>query len=201
MPTLDRSAVLLGRRVHQLRLARGHTLVELASRAGLSHSFLSQLERGLARPSMTSLERIARALGSSQVELLAGLLGDPVEGVVSTDDDPSPVCCPDVVRAEQGLWGRFGDGRARVLVVGDRRLTPLEFVGSNPQFGDFFAHDEDEFLTVVEGALVVDLGAGVVHELGVGDSLYCVGGRPHRWRSASTTPYRLFLVKENPHRP
>ena len=39
------------------------TLKELGRAAGLSHPFLSQLERGLARPSMGSVERIARALG------------------------------------------------------------------------------------------------------------------------------------------
>jgi transcriptional regulator with XRE-family HTH domain len=35
----------------------------LGREAGLSHPFLSQLERGLARPSMGSVERIAQALG------------------------------------------------------------------------------------------------------------------------------------------
>jgi transcriptional regulator with XRE-family HTH domain len=38
------------------------TLKELGRRAGLSHPFLSQLERGLARPSVGSAERIALAL-------------------------------------------------------------------------------------------------------------------------------------------
>lgn len=159
---------------------------------------------------MASLERIARALGSSQVELLAGT-GDvpaaagarkPESGSVAT---PLPV----VVRHDDNSWGRFGDGTARLLVAGDRRLNPMEFIGSNPAFGDFFVHAEDEFLTVVTGGLVVQLGGdhggesdgGPVHELGVGDSLYCEGGTPHRWRAATPDPYRLFLVKENPHRP
>ena len=38
------------------------TLKQLGEAAGLSHPFLSQLERGLAQPSMASIERIARAL-------------------------------------------------------------------------------------------------------------------------------------------
>ena len=203
---LDRSAVRLGARIRELRRARRLTLVELASLAALSHSFLSQLERGLARPSMVSLERIARALGSSQVELLAGTLDGPPGAVGApgatdaTDADhegPPPV----VVRSNESPWGPFGDGRARLLVTGDRRLSPLEFVGANAAFGDFFVHAEDEFLSVLGGSLVVDLGADDVHQLGSGDSLYCEGGTPHRWRSASSAPYRLFLVKENPRRP
>lgn len=162
---------------------------------------------------MASLERIARALGSSQVELLAGTVGRSV-GVsgaeVSGAEVPGPRMSvarsaeahpPVVVRRDEGPWGGFGDGRARLLVAGDRRLSPMEFVGSNPAFGDFFVHAEDEFLTVLAGGLVVELGDELVHELAVGDSLYCEGGTPHRWRAASADPYRLFLVKENPHRP
>ena len=58
----------LGSRVRALRTQRGLTLVQLAALADLSHPFLSQLERGLARPSMASLEKIASALGTSVVE-------------------------------------------------------------------------------------------------------------------------------------
>src|SRR3954452_18821550 len=48
------------------------TLKELGRRAGLSHPFLSQLERGLARPSVGSAERIARALDVPVGQLWTG---------------------------------------------------------------------------------------------------------------------------------
>ncbi|MFJ9906177.1 helix-turn-helix domain-containing protein [Streptomyces sp. NPDC101152] len=53
----------LGAAIRQLRKEPGLTLVQLARLAELSHPLLSQLERGLTRPSMPSLHRIARALG------------------------------------------------------------------------------------------------------------------------------------------
>ena len=62
----------IGRYVRMLRRARGLTLMQLAALADLSQPFLSQLERGQARPSMASLGRIAHALGSSQLELISG---------------------------------------------------------------------------------------------------------------------------------
>ena len=62
----------LGRSIRLARRGRGLTLVELAALAGLSHPFISQVERGVARPSMLSLERISRALGTSQLELYMG---------------------------------------------------------------------------------------------------------------------------------
>src|ERR687896_854491 len=63
--SLNEAASCLGARVRELRHERGMTLKALGRRAGLSHPFLSQLERGLARPSVGSVERIANALDVS----------------------------------------------------------------------------------------------------------------------------------------
>ena len=102
-PDADPQADRLGRRIRRLRRARGRTLVELAEAAGLSHPFLSQLERGLARPSMASLERIARALGTSQLELFAGAEEPAVGGA-----DPAP----SLGRAGDGASGPDAEGGA-----------------------------------------------------------------------------------------
>ena len=47
------------------------TLREVAGRAGVTESFLSQVERGVASPSVASLHRIARGLGLSIAQLFA----------------------------------------------------------------------------------------------------------------------------------
>lgn len=176
---------LLGPRVRALRRHRGLTLVQLAALADLSHSFLSQLERGLARPSMASLDKIAAALGSSVVELLA----DERSG--SSADEVS------IVRAEHGVVGGFGSGRGRALVDGGRRpFVPIEYTGESAVWGDVIVHAEDEFLHVIEGGIELELG-GVVHLLGPRDSAYTPGGTGHRWRSPDARPYRLIVVKES----
>lgn len=51
----DAAGQRLGARIRELRQARGLTLVRLAAATELSHPFLSQLERGLAQPSLASL--------------------------------------------------------------------------------------------------------------------------------------------------
>ena len=187
----DVQAERIGSRIRRLRHARGMTLVQLAEAALLSHPFLSQLERGLARPSIGSLEKIARALGSSQLELLSGA------GEESAECD-APVA---LVRAGEGARGHYAEGEGRMLVHGDqRRFHPLELRGANPEFGDAFAHDEDEFIHVLEGRIEVDLGTRGLFPLGPGDSVYYVGGTPHRWRSLEAGGYRLFVVKEHPAR-
>lgn len=176
----------LGRHIRSLRRARGLTLTQVAERASLSHPFLSQLERGLARPSMTSLERIARALGTSRLELIA-----------ATDALPPAVeVVPSLVRAHEGVVGPYAEGTARMLVTGPRRFEPLEFLGDNTGPGDFFVHLEEEFLTVLSGAVQVDLGDFGSSTLRIGDSLYVPTGTPHRWFSADGEPFRLLIVKE-----
>ena len=52
----------LGPRIRALRQARQVTLRELAERAGVTESFLSQVEREVTSPSIASVQRIARAL-------------------------------------------------------------------------------------------------------------------------------------------
>ena len=185
---LDRQAERIGSRIRELRRARGFTLVQLAADSDLSHPFLSQLERGLARPSMVSLEKIARALGTSQLELIAA--AEDLDSVT----DPAAT----IVRAGEGTRGHYAEGEARMLVHGVRRFHPMEFTGNNDTFGDYFAHEEDEFLNVIEGAVEVDLGPEGTLILEQGDSLYYGGGTPHRWRAATPGGFRLFVVKEKP---
>ncbi len=177
----------MGSYLRRLRRARGLTLIQLAGLVGLSQPFLSQVERGRARLSMASLGKIARALGSSQLELVAGAAGLTRPAVAEQHS---------VVRADQGDHGAYGLGEARLLVRGDRPFYPMTFVADNTDPGDFHAHPEDEFLYVLTGNCCIDLGANVI-ALSRGDSLYYVGGTPHRWYSADGHRYELFVVKQH----
>lgn len=56
-------AVSLGNKIRALRQRLKLTLDETSTIAGISKPFLSQVERGRATPSITSLVRIAKALG------------------------------------------------------------------------------------------------------------------------------------------
>lgn len=54
----------IGIRIKDLRIQRRTTRQELAEKTGLTTSFLSQLERDLTSPSVSSLEKIAQALNT-----------------------------------------------------------------------------------------------------------------------------------------
>lgn len=146
---------------------------------------------------MASLERIARALETSQLDLLAGAADASRTRDIDSDvASQSDTCGAIVIRSHQGTKGPYAGGEGRLLVDGTAKFQPMEFRGANTEFGDYYRHAEDEFVTVVEGAILADLGETGRHELRAGDSLYYTGGTTHRWRSLDSRPYRLFIVKQ-----
>jgi transcriptional regulator with XRE-family HTH domain len=66
----------LGAAVKTCRARRDLTQEQLAERSGLSYKFIGEIERGGANPTVTTLGRLADALGVS----VASLLGDTEPG-------------------------------------------------------------------------------------------------------------------------
>jgi transcriptional regulator with XRE-family HTH domain len=70
----------LGEFIADQRRSRQMSVRQLASRAGVSNPYVSQIERGLRRPSAQILQRLAGALRISSEALFvqAGLLDEPL---------------------------------------------------------------------------------------------------------------------------
>jgi transcriptional regulator with XRE-family HTH domain len=62
-----------GKRVRELRKARGFSQEELAHRAGLHYTYVGGIERGERNPALVNIGRIAAALGISPAELFSVL--------------------------------------------------------------------------------------------------------------------------------
>ena len=67
----EADALTIGRRIRQLRTARGRTLEELAAAIGRAPSQLSMIETGKREPRLTQLQAIARALDTTIDRILA----------------------------------------------------------------------------------------------------------------------------------
>jgi transcriptional regulator with XRE-family HTH domain len=63
----------LGQRIRAARETLGESQVDLASAAGISQGYLSQLEQDEREPTLTIAVRLARALGMSLDELASGM--------------------------------------------------------------------------------------------------------------------------------
>jgi transcriptional regulator with XRE-family HTH domain len=97
----ERKGADLGEFIRQQRERSRISLRKLADRAGISNPYLSQIERGLRRPSAEALKKIARALSISAESLYvrAGLLEH-------RDQD---LTVPDSIQADPGLTARQKD--------------------------------------------------------------------------------------------
>jgi transcriptional regulator with XRE-family HTH domain len=189
----------LGGAIRARRRRLGMTLVEVAASAGLSHPFLSQLERGLARPSMRSLTAIASAIGTTAQALLAeselpGPPGPPAAaggGLVSSGDLVS------IIRPTEAAPSADSPGGVvRPLVRGERAMLPVEYDGAPPEFDEYYRHDGEEFVYVVRGVIEVDV-EGDLRTATAGDSVYYGGGLRHRWRGVGAGRVRLVVVQQN----
>jgi transcriptional regulator with XRE-family HTH domain len=70
---IDAGRVALGVRIRELREAGGISLADGAARAGISYSYLSDVERGRRLPTLEVLDCLAGALGVTVTTLLKGL--------------------------------------------------------------------------------------------------------------------------------
>ena len=68
----DEISLRTGRAVKQQREAAGFSLRVLAARSGISSSMISDIERGTKSPTVTTVVRLAQALGVSAAALIDG---------------------------------------------------------------------------------------------------------------------------------
>lgn len=63
----------IGSRVRDLRLKRQWRQIDLAEHSGVHEIHISEIERGSREPRISTLAKLAAALGSSLSEVLSGL--------------------------------------------------------------------------------------------------------------------------------
>jgi transcriptional regulator with XRE-family HTH domain len=178
--------ILIGRSLRAARRRQGMTLRAVADRAGVTESFLSQVERDIASPSIATLRRIAMALGTSIGTLLdsAGPHGQLVRRA-----DRKIVTYP-------GLGARdafLTDGANARLQVIESLIEPGG--GTGP---DAYAHESDEeCLVVLEGSL--DLWVGdEEYRLEAGDAIRYPSRVAHRNQNPGPGQARILFVLTPP---
>lgn len=178
------SVASLGAKIRQHRKARQLTLTELSRRVGLSPSFLSQIERNQANPSVNTLHTIAEAFGVP----LATFFEEP--GQANGGADASTAIAR-VVRAQQRKMLVYpGTGIRNELLSPDlQRAIQMMWVVMPPgtDTGDEpLVHAGEECALVLQGQVEVWVG-DEHYVLGPGDSIYHPSSAPHRSRNVGDT--------------
>ncbi|MFZ5436934.1 MAG: cupin domain-containing protein [Bacillota bacterium] len=175
----------IGQRIRKLRQEKRLALEELGSRAGLSKSFISEVERGIASLTITSLQKIAEALDVplSYFFTTPSLAGNGLR----------------ITRARERTEFRMEANQNRIfssLAAGfpDRVLEPL-LITLLPGHSHVepYSHPGEEFAFVLESTLTV-LVEDQEFELGPGDAIHLSSLIPHNWENRTDQPVRVIAV-------
>jgi transcriptional regulator with XRE-family HTH domain len=173
--------------VRAARAAAGLSLDALAARAEVSKGALVALEGARGNPNLTTLVRLADALGRSVSSLMDDARAEPVAVVDAADVAP--------------LWTGPAGGTARLLLTNPRpspvevwrwRLHPGERFDSHPHPAGV-----TETLTVVRGQMRLVIGDSEI-PLHAGATTAFAADVPHAYEGAGRGPCELLMTVHLP---
>lgn len=178
----------LGVRLRAARESTGLSLREVARRVNVSPSFISQVERGRANPSVGTLYALVNVLGTS----IDDLIGEQADASEPTGAAPRPPAGSNVwPRIEVPLQPARGRRRVQMSGVTWERLTHdddpyVDFLHVEYSPGsmscppdDMMRHGGREYGHIISGRLRVQVGFET-YTLGPGDSIHFDSMTPHR---------------------
>ncbi|MFN8231929.1 MAG: XRE family transcriptional regulator [Actinomycetota bacterium] len=186
----------MGAKIRQLRNGLGLTISDLAKGTELSSSLISQVERGVAEPSLGSLRRIADVLGVPVATLFVGGDDNPSdssnsrgERLVVRADARRILKAPDSDMLHELL---VPDLSSRVLELVQTQLPPKSRMPD-----DVAQHAGEESIIVLEGQIVA------VHDndefvLRAGDTISWDPSIPHWIENRGSEPATVIGVVTPP---
>ena len=156
----------IGHRMKELRIQYGLTQQELADRSELSKGFISQLERNLTSPSVSTLLDIIQCLGTTPAEFF-------------TDQEPEQI----VFRQEDYFEKENEDLRHKVeWVIPNAQKNIMEPVrmtlAPHGKSETYLPHETEEFGYVLQGSVAIHIG-NQVFRAKKGESFYFVPDKKH----------------------
>jgi transcriptional regulator with XRE-family HTH domain/quercetin dioxygenase-like cupin family protein len=198
-----------GMKIRQERLKRKLTLEQLSGRTRLSKSFLSQVERNLAQPSVTSLKTIAHVLGISVVYFLTDNYVDQAlwayDRSIQKPGNRALTYSRDikVVRADKRKGVTMPGSKVlyEVLTPDLNRQLEVMFmrISEGESSGDEAMLDApgEKFGVVLKGTLEFRVG-NEIFVLETGDSIVHPADVPIWWRGLKGNPIEVIWVQIPP---
>ncbi len=212
----------IGEKLQAARKNQNMSLRELARKAEISASMLSQIENGKAYPSVRSIYNIAAALavpvdfffpdtGNTPIsierdpayagEMTASELREvnllqggqaTAPGFPEDGTGPSPVV-KSAARPTINLKGGVGWSRLTALAEPDAEFLEITYASGASSGAEMSHHEGREFGLILEGELVLELGFER-HTLKEGDSIIFNSTTPHRLVNPGPETMRAIWV-------
>ncbi|HEY7360935.1 MAG TPA: XRE family transcriptional regulator [Streptosporangiaceae bacterium] len=192
----------IGRRLAAHRGQRGMRVAELAREVGVTPSLISQIERGMSRPSVSTLFAIAQALDVP----VDAFFREPRPPAAQPEGPPGPAGADGPGGAGRGRYAVRRGGRAVIDIEGGVRWERL--TRSTLDHLDFFelvyepgaeshprqyTHPGTEMVLVMSGCLEITIGFER-YLLEPGDSIDFPSSMPHRYVNPSAQTARAVTV-------
>ncbi len=171
----------ISKKIRQLRKEKNMTLKELSEQTGLSVSFLSQVENNTSSLAITSLKKIADALGK---DISYFFKSPEVKSYHVKYEDQEPFKIETSKAEFVKLSGDFPNKCMEAMIV---TIPPKE------QHGDLFSHPGEEFIYVLDGTLEIVLD-DVTYSVKQGDSFHFPSTVSHLWRNPLKSTLRFLVV-------
>ena len=175
----------IGLKLKELRIAKNLTQEELADRAELSKSFISQLERDLTSPSIATLVDILQCLGTSIDQFFSE---EPEEQIVFHPEDYF-----EKVEEDRRHKIEWIIPNAQKNIMEPIRLT-LEPGGAT--YPDV-PHEGEEFGYVLKGMIKIHIGPKM-YKAQKGDSFYFTPHSEHYIEAGSTSGAVIIWISTPP---
>lgn len=176
----------IGGKLRRIRSAKNITIKELAGRAGMTSSLISQMERGLTMPSIATLIKVTECL-----EIPVGVLFEDVS------TRPSPVIRKD--ERQQVRFGREAEHFYELLSgSGENKCMSFKYNEWTPGAGTGLSrHEGEECGLVLEGVMELTVG-DEVYILEEGDSFYFDSRIYHNAQNIGKKNLRAIWVNSPP---
>jgi len=182
----------LGTQLKHLRLAKRMRLRDVADQSGYSESLISKFENNKATPSLNTLHRIAKVLGSSVATLLNEDSGRR-DIVMSSGRRP-------IIRST-GAIEAFSDGTEAEVMIPLGASTMLEaflvrILPGGSSSGQR-SHEGEEVGYVLKGELTLTVAEQTYHLI-TGDSFFFPSTSVHQFHNAGSEDAEIIWVNTPP---
>jgi transcriptional regulator with XRE-family HTH domain len=178
----DAVSVNIGERLRELREAHNISMRALATKSGLSANALSMIERGKTSPSVSTLYKLADALGVS-ITSFFGSDAERKQVVFLKADERRRVSFTRGIF--EGLGGEQFVGRVEPFL-----LTLENSANSGP---NNMSHTGHEFVFCLRGELEYQVERQI-YQLSAGDCLLFAAQLKHRWKNPGRTVTTALII-------
>lgn len=174
-------AVDIGSKIKSIRLQRGLTQEELASRCELTKGYISQLENDIASPSIATLIDILNVLGITPQAFFTEK--NKKEKIVFTKKD--------------FFESESGDGKNIWLIPNSQKNEMEPIILMLPPDGvsiTRYPFEGEEFGYILEGKIEIITGEGISQQAKKGDAFYINGATEHKIKNCGTSNAKIIWV-------